>query len=239
MWEGPRPLLPEKPPKPKGGRAPYRERAALTRILFVLKSAIPWEMLPKRRWGAPLQNCCGTAQGRHQAAGVWDRLHERMEELDRLGQADEIDGRERPGPGERCRRRGPKDRPPRRIKVNGAPAQLLWSTDRDSARGDPLGGKRPRLECLERSWVLSSRSAGSSAVHAASEEAARRQGIRLPTLYDGSGSTKPKGQLLFDALLIEAHDPAGLTILITGTPVCTVLRTISRAASGSRSMLPP
>jgi transposase len=54
LWEGLEPLLPEKPPKPKGGRPRIDERAALTGILFVLKSAIPWEMLPQRRWGAPL-----------------------------------------------------------------------------------------------------------------------------------------------------------------------------------------
>lgn len=48
-WEGLEPLLPEKPPKPKGDRARIDERAALTGILFVLKSAIPWEMLPQRR----------------------------------------------------------------------------------------------------------------------------------------------------------------------------------------------
>lgn len=54
LWEGLEPLLPEKPPKPKDGRPRIDERAALTGILFVLKSAIPWEMLPQRRWGAPL-----------------------------------------------------------------------------------------------------------------------------------------------------------------------------------------
>jgi transposase len=54
LWEGLEPLLPEKPPKPKGGRPRIDERAALTGILFVPKSVIPWEMLPQRRWGAPL-----------------------------------------------------------------------------------------------------------------------------------------------------------------------------------------
>jgi transposase len=54
LGEGLEPLLPEKPPKPKGGRPRIDERAALTGILFVLKSAIPWEMLPQRRWGASL-----------------------------------------------------------------------------------------------------------------------------------------------------------------------------------------
>ena len=46
LWEVIEPLLPEEPPKPKGGRARVDDRAALTGILFVLKSGIPWEMLP-------------------------------------------------------------------------------------------------------------------------------------------------------------------------------------------------
>ena len=41
------PLLPEEPPKPNGGRPQIDGRATLTSILFVLKSTIPWEMLPK------------------------------------------------------------------------------------------------------------------------------------------------------------------------------------------------
>jgi hypothetical protein len=39
------PLLPEEPPKPKDGRPRIDDRAALTGILFVLKSGLPWEML--------------------------------------------------------------------------------------------------------------------------------------------------------------------------------------------------
>lgn len=48
MWETIEPLLPLEPPKPNGERPRIDERAALTGIVFVLKSAIPWEMLPSR-----------------------------------------------------------------------------------------------------------------------------------------------------------------------------------------------
>jgi transposase len=47
LWEIIEPLLPPEPPKPEGGRPRVDDRAALTGIIFVLKSGIPWEMLPK------------------------------------------------------------------------------------------------------------------------------------------------------------------------------------------------
>jgi transposase len=48
LWAIIAPLLPPVPPKPKGGRPRHISgRAALTGILFVLKSGIPWEMLPQ------------------------------------------------------------------------------------------------------------------------------------------------------------------------------------------------
>ena len=46
LWAAVEPLLPPEPPKPKGGRPPIPNRAALTGILFVLRSGLPWEMLP-------------------------------------------------------------------------------------------------------------------------------------------------------------------------------------------------
>jgi transposase len=47
LWETIEPLLPLEPPKPRGGRPRLDARAALTGIVFVLKSGIPWEMLPR------------------------------------------------------------------------------------------------------------------------------------------------------------------------------------------------
>lgn len=46
LWAVIEPLLPPACPKPKGGRAPIPDRAALAGILFVLKCGIPWELLP-------------------------------------------------------------------------------------------------------------------------------------------------------------------------------------------------
>ncbi len=47
LWEIVEPLLPPEPPKPRGGRPRVPDRAALTGIIFVLKSGILWEMLPQ------------------------------------------------------------------------------------------------------------------------------------------------------------------------------------------------
>jgi transposase len=46
LWDAIEPLLPPEPPKPKGGRPRLPDRACLTGIVFVLRSDIPWEMLP-------------------------------------------------------------------------------------------------------------------------------------------------------------------------------------------------
>ncbi len=46
LWSEIAPLLPPPRPRPKGGRPPIGNRAALTGILFVLRSGLPWEMLP-------------------------------------------------------------------------------------------------------------------------------------------------------------------------------------------------
>lgn len=48
LWSRIEPLLPPPKEHPKGGRPPLPDRAALTGILFVLKTSIGWEDLPRR-----------------------------------------------------------------------------------------------------------------------------------------------------------------------------------------------
>ena len=88
LWEIVEPLLPPEAPKPKGGRPRVPNRAALTGIVFVLKTGIPWEMLPKEM-GCGSGSTCWRRLRDWQEAGVWRRLHRVL--LDRLGEADEID----------------------------------------------------------------------------------------------------------------------------------------------------
>ena len=88
LWETIEPLLPPEPPKPQGGRPRIDDRAALTGIIFVLKSGIPWEMLPKEM-GCGSGMSCWRRLKEWQEAGVWEKLHRAL--LDRLGEADQID----------------------------------------------------------------------------------------------------------------------------------------------------
>ncbi len=88
LWTVVEPLLPAGRPKPKGGRPRVPNRAALTGILFVLRSGLPWEMLPKEM-GCGSGMTCWRRLREWQEAGVWDRLHRVL--LDRLGRAGAID----------------------------------------------------------------------------------------------------------------------------------------------------
>jgi transposase len=88
LWMLIEPLLPPERPKPKGGRPPVPHRAALTGIPFVLKSGLPWEMLPQEM-GCGSGMTCWRRRRDWQAARVWERLHRVL--LDRLGRAGAID----------------------------------------------------------------------------------------------------------------------------------------------------
>src|SRR5438105_9729321 len=82
------PLLPQEPPKPKGGRPRVPDRAALSGIIFVLRSDLPWEMLPQEM-GCGSGVTCWRRLREWQEAGVWRKLHKAL--LNRLGEADKID----------------------------------------------------------------------------------------------------------------------------------------------------
>jgi len=88
LWERIEPHIPPERPKPRGGRPPVADRAALTGILFVLKTGIQWEHLP-REMGCGCGMTCWRRLRDWQAAGVWQKIWEVL--LDELGQADGID----------------------------------------------------------------------------------------------------------------------------------------------------
>jgi len=90
LWEIIEPILP--PQKPRRyrypGRKPMDRRKALTGIIFVLKTGIPWEDLPKEM-GCGSGMSCWRYLRDWQKAGVWQRIHEVM--LAKLNEADKID----------------------------------------------------------------------------------------------------------------------------------------------------
>ncbi len=88
LWTAIEPLLPPEPPKPAGGRPRVPDRAALTGIIFVLKTGIQWEYLPQEM-GCGSGMTCWRRLRDWQRAGVWRRLHHEL--LNRLGEADRID----------------------------------------------------------------------------------------------------------------------------------------------------
>lgn len=88
LWQAIQPLLPEEPPKPKGGRPRVSDHGALTGILFVLMSGIPWEMLPQEMGCGCGMTCWRRLRDWHEA-GVWEELHALL--LDKLAQADQLD----------------------------------------------------------------------------------------------------------------------------------------------------
>ncbi len=88
LWAIIAPLLPPERPKPKGGRPRIADRAALSGILFVLKSGIPWEMLPQEM-GCGSGMTCWRRLRDWQQAGVWKWLHRVL--LQRLQDAGQID----------------------------------------------------------------------------------------------------------------------------------------------------
>ena len=90
LWLLIEPLLPpaKKRRRRYPGRKPIDNRKALSAILFILKTGLPWEHLPQELgWGSGM-----TAWRRlysWQKKGVWQRIHETL--LAHLQQADQID----------------------------------------------------------------------------------------------------------------------------------------------------
>ena len=146
LWARIAPLLPPEPPKPKGGRPRVSDRAALTGILFVLKTGIPWEYLPAEMGCGSGMTCWRRPRDWYQA-GVWRRLHQVL--LEELAQADRIDWDRAaldsaavPAPGG-----GPRNgQEPNGPRQTGHEAPSCGRRPRHTARGPRERRQRPRLQ---------------------------------------------------------------------------------------------
>src|SRR5215470_2017210 len=74
LWDLVEPFLPILPRRPQGGRPRVSDRACLTGIVFVLRSGIPWQMLPQEM-GCGSGMTCWRRLRDWQRAGIWDLIH--------------------------------------------------------------------------------------------------------------------------------------------------------------------
>jgi len=199
LWEIVEPLVPPAPPKPKGGRPRVPDRACLTAIVFVLRSGIPWEMLPRE-----LGCGSGVTSWRRlrdwQTDGVWDRIYPAL--LDRLGEADKIDWSRAAldaasVPAKRGRGGGTE---PDRSRQRRHQASPRHRSAGDAAGGPPDRGQPPRVDGVRR--AARRHPADQAPLRAAAPapgQAPRRQGVRCPPLPPGAllptdqGPDRPQG----------------------------------------------
>ncbi len=130
LWAVVESLLPPTRPPGTRGHPPVPNRVALTGIIFVLKTGIPWEYFPQE------MGCCGMTLWNRlrdwQRAGVWERLHHTL--LQHLADAGTIDWRRASADASRIPAKGGKKGappPPRpgRTPPTGAsqgPITIWW-----------------------------------------------------------------------------------------------------------------
>ena len=133
LWAAIELLLPSEPPKPRGGRPRCNDRVALAGVIFVLRSGMPWEMLP-RELGCSGMTCWRRLRDWH-VVGVWAGLHRVL--LERLSDAGHLDWSRASldsasMPAKRGAETGPNptDRGPNRAR-----SATLWSTGRARPSG--------------------------------------------------------------------------------------------------------
>lgn len=127
LWAVVAPLLPRRRAQPKGGRPWVEDRATLTGILFVLRSGIPWRMLPTEM-GCGSGVTCWRRLREWQRRGVWKKLHRAL--LEQLAAADQVDW-SRAAVDSRsvaAKKGGTRSAGTPRTRANRARSSTSWST---------------------------------------------------------------------------------------------------------------
>jgi transposase len=88
LWERVASLLPVPKKKKKPGRPRVDDRAALEAIVFVLRTGIPWEMLPTKQFGLSGMTAWRRLE-QWARAGVFEQLQRVL--LNELGQRGQVD----------------------------------------------------------------------------------------------------------------------------------------------------
>ena len=88
LWNEFKPLLPEHPPNPKGGRPWADDRKCLRALIFIMRSGITYQMLPREVFGVS-GSTCWRRMAWWTSIGIWTQLHHRI--LNHLGLLGEID----------------------------------------------------------------------------------------------------------------------------------------------------
>lgn len=89
LWDEVRPLLPPRPPAPKGGRPRADDRPCLRALIYLLREGCTWRRLPTEQLGCASPVTVWRRLREWSAADVWLRLHQRL--LDHLGRAGAVD----------------------------------------------------------------------------------------------------------------------------------------------------
>jgi transposase len=139
LWAVVEPLLPPPRPPRARGRPPVPNRVALTGIIFVLKTGLPWEYFPQEL------GCCGMTLWNRlrawQRAGVWERLHHTL--LQQLADAGKIDWRRASADAARIPAKGGAPRRGRTPPIGASRERTITWWPRGTARRWLRSARRP------------------------------------------------------------------------------------------------
>ena len=88
LWSAIEPLLPKHKPSPRGGRPRKDDRACLTGIVYLLRTGMSWNLIPKEL-GCGVGSTCWRRLNAWTKAGVWPEVHRKLlSELAKQGRVD-------------------------------------------------------------------------------------------------------------------------------------------------------